>query len=477
MKNRNITRILVLALALVMLFAVVACDNGGETEATGEATTTAAAATTTKAATTTAKKTTVKATTTAGATTTAATTTVGKQSLSTVSKFDGNNDGTNETYTFYNYLPEQFAAADAVVIKGGDHLTTDICVSPLEQSYSDGTKITHYYLNNNEQKDENGNVIPDANKILSWKVNIPADGVYEFCFNMRMKDDKQRGNIIQIDDGAKFKMDFQFSTADVAKIKDQYENTYMVGYSAELTKGEHLIKMTINTECPKTFHFRNIYLAKKGEVVVPVDVKLPATAFSTTLPAAYANALRVPGSACEAGATIVANSKNANRWDMTTVPATLNAASANGAIKLRGTESPKTATDDIFHYYLDKNVDADKNIDNCYITWKFNIAEAGTYTVVSYHRLKGDDRGGLISIDGGKVLLNFSYTASTLETETREGYSGAVPKLTDDYAGAYLTWEGVELELAAGEHTITYTQGSFAKSIHWRDFYFLKKAA
>ena len=133
----------------------------------------------------------------------------------------------------------------------------------MEQTYGE-TKLTHYYLNNNEQKDENGNVIPDANKILSWKVNIPADGVYEFCFNMRMKDDKQRGNIIQIDDGDKFAMDFQFSTADVAKIKDQYENTYMTGFSAELTKGEHLIKMTINTKCPKTFHFRNIYLIKSA---------------------------------------------------------------------------------------------------------------------------------------------------------------------------------------------------------------------
>ena len=258
MTKKNILRVLTLVLALVMLFAVVACDKGGETEATGENTT--AAATTTKAATT-AKKTTVKKTTVA--TTPAATTTVAKVSLSTVSKFDGDNDGTNETYTFYNYLPEQFAAADAVVIKGGDHLATDICVSPLEQTYGE-TKLTHYYLNNNEQKDENGNVIPDANKILSWKVNIPADGVYEFCFNMRMKDDKQRGNIIQIDDGDKFAMDFQFSTADVAKIKDQYENTYMTGFSAELTKGEHLIKMTINTECPKTFHFRNIYLIKSA---------------------------------------------------------------------------------------------------------------------------------------------------------------------------------------------------------------------
>ena len=62
MKKSNLWRVLTLALALVMLFAVVACTNEGDATATTEG---AADAATTPAATTTAKKTTAKATTAA----------------------------------------------------------------------------------------------------------------------------------------------------------------------------------------------------------------------------------------------------------------------------------------------------------------------------------------------------------------------------------------------------------------------------
>ena len=470
MKNRNLTRILVLALALVMLFAVVACDNGSEPEATGENTT--AAATTTKAATTTAKKTTTapKATT---ATTPAATTTMALNSVQLVSNFDGNGDGTNETYTFYNYLPEQFTTAGTVLIAGKDHLADDIGVTPLEQTYGD-VKITHYYLNNNEIRDPDGNVIPDANKKLTWKFTVTEAGTYDFCFNMRMKDDAQRGNVITIDGGTPYKMDFKFATtADAAAVRDAVENSYMTGFSAELTAGEHTIQMTINTECPKTFHFRNIYLAKQVEVAEPITVALTAADFSTTLPAAYANAVKVAGSVCETGSTVT--NVSATRDNLTTVPGTPNVASANGAIKLIATESPSAVADSVWHYYIDKSVDADKNIENCYITWNFTLAEAGTYTVVSYHRLKADKRDGKISIDGGAIVLDFSYDASTIATTDLYNNGKSIPEICDAYSGAYLTWTGVELELAAGEHTITYT--CTGSSIHWRDFYFLKKAA
>ena len=62
MKKSNLWRVLTLAMALVMLFAVVACTNEGDAAATTAGATDAA---TTPAATTTAKKTTAKATTAA----------------------------------------------------------------------------------------------------------------------------------------------------------------------------------------------------------------------------------------------------------------------------------------------------------------------------------------------------------------------------------------------------------------------------
>ena len=47
----------------------------------------------------------------------------------------------------------------------------------------------------------------------------------------------------------------------------------------------------------------------------------------------------------------------------------------------------------------------------------------------------------------------------------------------DETEGAYLTWTGVELELDAGEHTLTYTIPAGLtgySSWHWRMIYLVK---
>ena len=53
--------------------------------------------------------------------------------------------------------------------------------------------------------------------------------------------------------------------------------------------------------------------------------------------------------------------------------------------------------------------------------------------------------------------------------------------IKDDTHGTYLTWDGVEVELEAGEHTITYSIPSeeyrtSTSSWHWRTIFLMKKA-
>ena len=451
MKNRKMTRLLVLALALVMLFAVVACDNGGKTEATGENTT--AAATTTKAATT-AKKTTAKKTTVPAATTTVVTTTqLAKNSVQLVSNFDGDGDGKNETYTFYNYLPEQFAAKNAILIQGKDHLADDIGVTALEQTYGD-VKITHYYLNNNEIKDPDGNVIPDANKKLTWKFTVTEAGTYEFCFNMRMKDDAQRGNIITIDGGTPYKMDFKFATtADAAAVRDAVENSYMTGFSAELTAGEHTIQMTINSECPKTFHFRNIYLAKRNEV------SFKSTDFLAALPEAF-----------KATSGVI----------------TLAGADATGlgihpleqGYKADGTAT-STAADiatKITHYYLETDANKLAEIklpDNTaatkgdlYMTWEFTVTTEGDYDVLYNLRLKDKKLRENIMLLDGKEVMYMDYEMTDAE------FNGIKGQL--DRQNAYLPVGA--LHLTEGKHTLTMKiSDDTDSSFHFRNVYLAKQ--
>jgi hypothetical protein len=86
-----------------------------------------------------------------------------------------------------------------------------------------------------------------------------------------MKDGKQRGNIVYIDDKEICKMDFQFTDAEVELIRDDNtkKNSWMTGFGAELTKGEHTISFKGVPTLVKTFHTRYIYLTKTAELSAP----------------------------------------------------------------------------------------------------------------------------------------------------------------------------------------------------------------
>ena len=166
-------------------------------------------------------------------------------------------------------------------------------------------------------------------------------------------------------------------------------------------------------------------------------------------------------------------------------------AAAHGVYKLK--QGTLADGSNLYHYYIDfgnvnKKIESIYGaeykiaaLEDCYIRWTFTVTEAGTYTFGSYMRLKNEaDRRCQIQIDD-KTPFIMHYTLTKEE----------VASVNDDAAttqGAYMLWDGVEVELEAGEHTITYTLPSaeyrtdadgkdITSSWHWRTIYVMKKAA
>ena len=101
----------------------------------------------------------------------------------------------------------------------------------------------------------------------------------------------------------------------------------------------------------------------------------------------------------------------------------------------------------------------------------FNVTEAGTYTFGSYISLEDNaDRACLIQINGQAPIL-LQYTL---------GGDGSALKDAD--GGSYLKWVGVEVELEAGEHTLTFAapdEDILPSTASWllKTIYVVKKAA
>ena len=172
------------------------------------------------------------------------------------SSFDCDEDGVFDVYTLSNYLPKRFLSDGAIKIPGESHLDTDVGVVTLERIYGSG--IYHYYFDFTKNKD-----IPLEDMTMTWEFEVCEDGTYEICFDLAMKvGEAQRGIVMQIDGGQKRFMDYYITPELAETVGDETQGSYMTGMSVELKAGGHVIQMTANVLCPRSFQFRNIYLVK-----------------------------------------------------------------------------------------------------------------------------------------------------------------------------------------------------------------------
>ena len=318
MKNQNIARILALALAVVMMLSIVACNKPAENttpaETTPAATTPAETtpAETTPAATTpaettpeettpeettpeettpeettpeetTPEETTPEETTPEETTpeeTTPEETTPGTDDpvppcaehsivdgmcevcgyipvFSNASVYDNDGDGVNESYLFTPILPEKFTAEGAVHVWAGDY------IPELSSSYVSSamfSDIRHWYCT--EGKGE----------FFTIKVTVAEAGVYEMAIHMRMKDSKERGTKYTVNEGTaneySFETSFQFATdedAFAARENDYTMSSYMFDIKVNLVAGDNYIKIQDSSKSPKNQHYRDFYFVKVGE--------------------------------------------------------------------------------------------------------------------------------------------------------------------------------------------------------------------
>ena len=439
--NRNIWRIVTLALALVMLFSVVACSNEEEEPAI----TTAAEGTTTAPSTTKKPATTEKPTTQAPTTQTTATTepttepTTELPAYSVVmpSGFDADGDGVNDSYTFSNKIPELFAGEGVIKLGCDDHLDTDKGVGRTEGVTGSG--VYHVYIDRSKAD------IPDDEKTLTWVFEVAEAGTYEICFNMRMKDGKQRGNVMTIDGGTAMAMDFQFFDGSEKNVRDADLNSYMTGISVELTAGSHTMQMKYNAFCEKTFHFRNIYIAKSTKNAIDYtcnfdndgDGVKDVLTFSNYMPMEYG----------AAGVITV----HAGDYDKEL---------SKGVGKAERQEGSG-----IYHYYVNLSEKGNIPDDEQNMTYKFTVAEAGKYKVCFGLGMKSEpaQRGAAIYLNGSEKSIDVDYEV--------DGAFAA--QIMDSSEGSYLT--GLVVDLVAGENVMVIKyQPLLSKTMHFRNFYFLK---
>ena len=206
---------------------------------------------------------------------------------------------------------------------------------------------------------------------------------------------------------------------------------------------------------------------------VVVVSEFGADDFSANMPSSFEIAdIVIEGASCEINSTVI--EQKATQFHLYNIDGKPGAA-AHGVTK--------QDQSGVFHYYIDfgnvnktiaANEGEDKkiaSIDDCYIRWTFTVTEAGTYTVGSYMRLKdANKRACMVQFDDQTpIIMDYTLTAEDL-------YG-----IKDDTHGSYLMWDGVEVELEAGKHTITYTMPiedlrTSTSSWHWRTIYLMKMA-
>jgi hypothetical protein len=174
---------------------------------------------------------------------------------------------------FSKTLPERFTAsnvikldmnaldtgsAEILTVEVGSQFTLNTPNDTGKASANRTTKLLidglfHYYLNG-------GGSGTDISYIR-WEFSVPESGVYEVCFNFRLKDDKARYSVFSIDGGEGQKMTYN-TQGKRNELIDSVQNSYLTGWTIELAEGDHTLTVTLPNNQGAAWHFRNIYLLK-----------------------------------------------------------------------------------------------------------------------------------------------------------------------------------------------------------------------
>ena len=134
----------------------------------------------------------------------------------------------------------------------------------------------HYYIDAASYQQYFGETLNDRYEAYhTWSFEVEEDGYYEFCFQIRLKgndgDVETRYALIQIDDqsyGEQTELSYTITVRN-GTLRDSQENqnSYLVGYGAELTQGKHTLTIRIPHDSEGiskavSMHFRDVYVVK-----------------------------------------------------------------------------------------------------------------------------------------------------------------------------------------------------------------------
>ena len=383
-----------------------------------------------------------------------------------------------KTFTFVDEhftatKPEALNAADVITLAGAD--ATGFGIHALEQKYdNDAVKITHYYLETSDTeiaklKLEDGTPAKKSDFYMTWEFTVAEEGDYDIYFNLRLKDNKARENILLVDGADPIYMSYDFTCygTDIFNVMgfgDAYQNTYVSGAYVHLKEGKHTLTMKISDDTASSFHFRNVYVVKQTPIMVP---QFGVENFSKEIPTIFttAEAIKLDCTMLDAGVTYWDNQSTTNHRLNTEYD--VGAPSANGIVKLK--------IDGYYHYYVEPMWWTNyTSLYPLYMRWTVEIPEDGLYNVCFQFRLKNDDqRYTQIQIDDAPVKEQYALTYKVTGNAS----------LKDSVQNSYMT--GWSVYLTAGTHTITARMPDYTKdfkaatdnscpSFHFRHIYLIK---
>ena len=127
----------------------------------------------------------------------------------------------------------------------------------------------HYYIDTSVYKGQFGETLDRYGAYHKWSFTVDTAGLYDFCFQLRLKDSNTRYALIQINDQdldeqttlVHYLSDYTKLIASTTSTDATYRDTYVTGFPAYLEAGTNTmtIRMPYNSSS-SSMHFRNIFI-------------------------------------------------------------------------------------------------------------------------------------------------------------------------------------------------------------------------
>ena len=163
----------------------------------------------------------------------------------------------------------QFALKKVCTNTSATHICSPLCANGAVALADNANARYHYYIDTSVHKGQFGETLDRYGAYHKWSFTVDTAGLYDFCFQLRLKDSNTRYALIQINDQdldeqttlVHYLSDYTKLIASTTSTDATYRDTYVTGFSAYLEAGTNTItiRMPYNSSS-SSMHFRNIFI-------------------------------------------------------------------------------------------------------------------------------------------------------------------------------------------------------------------------